>query len=343
MSGNFDNQVNFHIPGQNLLPTNTFLEPLIAPNNSTEHEEQNQKRSNVKLHCTNLPSVSNNYLVSNANTVATLFLFTNSDLNWSTQEWISMLTDRQSNQFPTGKMFCNLGYGSGNSQANSWPVWILLTLALNFAPISKPFPEYLNFEGDTSCMLPCFVRSTTNLPPNLVNHSRLHLRSKNSYSRRRMAYYRASASSNDGLIDQLKRKTFRYVPILSYLLTELGIIQSQEVENAMRATDRGFYSKYKGEAYQDHPHDIGWGATISAPHMHAHCLEVLKNHLRPGSKVLDVGSGSGYLSACFARMVGQVRWHDTRWHVTLTLYQEWESDWHRCCGAVSSVVHRKHE
>ena len=36
---------------------------------------------------------------------------------------------------------------------------------------------------------------------------------------------------------------------------------------------------------------------------HAHALELLKEHLVPGNKVLDVGCGSGYLTACFALMV----------------------------------------
>jgi len=36
---------------------------------------------------------------------------------------------------------------------------------------------------------------------------------------------------------------------------------------------------------------------------HATCLELLRAHLRPGSRVLDVGSGSGYLSAAMALMV----------------------------------------
>ena len=38
---------------------------------------------------------------------------------------------------------------------------------------------------------------------------------------------------------------------------------------------------------------IGYGQTISAPHMHATCLELLDSKLRPGARVLDVGSGSG--------------------------------------------------
>jgi protein-L-isoaspartate(D-aspartate) O-methyltransferase len=50
---------------------------------------------------------------------------------------------------------------------------------------------------------------------------------------------------------------------------------------------------------------IGYGETISAPHMHATCLELLRDYAKPGARVLDVGSGSGYLTAVFGRMVGR--------------------------------------
>ena len=43
--------------------------------------------------------------------------------------------------------------------------------------------------------------------------------------------------------------------------------------------------------------------TISAPTMHANAIEYLKDSLGKGAKVLDVGSGSGYLTVCFAKMV----------------------------------------
>jgi len=43
------------------------------------------------------------------------------------------------------------------------------------------------------------------------------------------------------------------------------------------------------------PQSIDYRATISAPHMHAYALEYLKDHLKKGGRVLDVGSGSGYL------------------------------------------------
>ena len=55
--------------------------------------------------------------------------------------------------------------------------------------------------------------------------------------------------------------------------------------------------------FSDSPQGIGYGVTISAPHMHAYALDVLNKHLTEGKSALDVGSGSGYLTACMARMV----------------------------------------
>ncbi|KAL1213790.1 Protein-L-isoaspartate O-methyltransferase 2 [Cardamine amara subsp. amara] len=49
---------------------------------------------------------------------------------------------------------------------------------------------------------------------------------------------------------------------------------------------------------------VGYNATISAPHMHATCLQLLEDKLQPGMRALDVGSGTGYLTGCFALMVG---------------------------------------
>lgn len=39
---------------------------------------------------------------------------------------------------------------------------------------------------------------------------------------------------------------------------------------------------------------------------HAHALELLSAKLMEGATALDVGSGSGYLTACFARMVSSL-------------------------------------
>ncbi|KAM9294639.1 protein-L-isoaspartate(D-aspartate) O-methyltransferase-like [Gastrophryne carolinensis] len=85
-------------------------------------------------------------------------------------------------------------------------------------------------------------------------------------------------------------------------LQKNGVIRSQRVYNVLMETDRAHY--IHNLPYMDSPQSIGYKATISAPHMHAHALEVLEDKLVVGARALDVGSGSGYLTACFARMVG---------------------------------------
>jgi len=81
-----------------------------------------------------------------------------------------------------------------------------------------------------------------------------------------------------------------------------GIITNPRVEEAMLAVDRGKYCKHS--PYIDAPQTIGYSATISAPHMHAYALDLLANQMKEGAKALDIGSGSGYLTACMAMLVG---------------------------------------
>ena len=71
----------------------------------------------------------------------------------------------------------------------------------------------------------------------------------------------------------------------------------------MLKVDRGEFYSNGQSAYMDSPQSIGYNVTISAPHMHAFCLEWLKDCVKPGSSVLDVGSGSGYLCAAFYEMM----------------------------------------
>ena len=56
------------------------------------------------------------------------------------------------------------------------------------------------------------------------------------------------------------------------------------------------------DAYADTPLPIGEGQTISAPSMIAIMLE--EAALRPGERVLEVGTGSGYGAALLAALVG---------------------------------------
>jgi protein-L-isoaspartate(D-aspartate) O-methyltransferase len=84
-------------------------------------------------------------------------------------------------------------------------------------------------------------------------------------------------------------------------LIQSGLLRSSNVISAMQCTARGNYCAVS--PYSDSPQPIGFGQTISAPHMHAAALESAHD-LYEGARVLDVGSGSGYLSACFSRLVG---------------------------------------
>jgi protein-L-isoaspartate(D-aspartate) O-methyltransferase len=82
-----------------------------------------------------------------------------------------------------------------------------------------------------------------------------------------------------------------------------GLIKDQRIKQAMLSVDRADFTDQKSDAYDDRPQSIGYAVTISAPHMHCFGLEILKDQLKPGAKVLDVGSGSGYLTACMAHLV----------------------------------------
>tara|TARA_Y100000768_G_C23928955_1_gene659042 strand:- start:390 stop:1046 length:657 start_codon:yes stop_codon:yes gene_type:complete len=71
----------------------------------------------------------------------------------------------------------------------------------------------------------------------------------------------------------------------------------------MRQVDRRPFYLTKEEAYSDKPSVFYGGQTISAPHMHAKAIEYLSPVLKPGNHILDIGSGSGYLTTCFAKAV----------------------------------------
>ncbi|EJW78556.1 protein-L-isoaspartate O-methyltransferase [Wuchereria bancrofti] len=82
-----------------------------------------------------------------------------------------------------------------------------------------------------------------------------------------------------------------------------NLFKDKRVRDAMLKVDRADFTAIT--PYGDHPVSIGYSATISAPHMHAFSLELLKDHLKEWNKALDVGLGSGYLTACMAVMVGE--------------------------------------
>uniref|UniRef100_A0A914CMD3 Protein-L-isoaspartate O-methyltransferase n=1 Tax=Acrobeloides nanus TaxID=290746 RepID=A0A914CMD3_9BILA len=99
--------------------------------------------------------------------------------------------------------------------------------------------------------------------------------------------WRASGSTNAELVDNLNRQ---------------GLFKSERIKEAMLAVDRGDFAP--ANPYMDAPISIGYSATISAPHMHATALHYLEDVIKNDSRILDVGSSSGYLVACFAKMIG---------------------------------------
>jgi len=83
-------------------------------------------------------------------------------------------------------------------------------------------------------------------------------------------------------------------------------ISDQRVLDAMLRVPRHEFvpEPYRHQAYEDHPLPIGEGQTISQPYIVASMLEALA--LTPTDKVLEVGTGSGYVTALLAELAAQV-------------------------------------
>ncbi len=81
---------------------------------------------------------------------------------------------------------------------------------------------------------------------------------------------------------------------------DMGVI------NAMRDVPRHLFVEeaLAAKAYSDYPLPIGEGQTISQPYIVARMTEMLQ--VKPGMKVLEIGTGSGYQAAVLARMGADV-------------------------------------
>ena len=101
-----------------------------------------------------------------------------------------------------------------------------------------------------------------------------------------MIDYRPIHSTLKGLCDELVQKNW---------------ITSKRVYDVMMKIDRAdFASRHP---YENNQQPIPCNTVISAPLLHAYSLEALKDFLKPGNKVLDVGSGSGYLTLAMSKMM----------------------------------------
>lgn len=83
-------------------------------------------------------------------------------------------------------------------------------------------------------------------------------------------------------------------------------IRDERVLDAMARVPRHEFApeRYRDQAYEDHPLPIREGQTISQPYIVAIMLEALA--LSPEDKVLEVGTGSGYLTALLGELAALV-------------------------------------
>lgn len=83
-------------------------------------------------------------------------------------------------------------------------------------------------------------------------------------------------------------------------------IRDGAVLAAMREVPRHLFvpSAYASHAYRDQPLQIGFGQTISQPYVVALMTQLLR--LDKSSKVLEIGTGSGYDAAVISRIAGKV-------------------------------------
>lgn len=98
--------------------------------------------------------------------------------------------------------------------------------------------------------------------------------------------------NNDELVDVISRRRC-YLGIDGF---DPGVLQ------AMRAADRALFAPPGAHGvYEDEPLPIGHGQTCSQPSMVAAMATLLE--LRPGLRVLEVGTGCGYSAAVCAQLI----------------------------------------
>ena len=148
---------------------------------------------------------------------------------------------------------------------------------------------------------PIFQSTVSELADQTCDIAKSKSNSKNDPPKQANMDWRCSSNTNAGLLKNM---------------FESGIVKNEAIYQAMSKVDRAHFvpdgtvhqgptalADARDEAYNDNPIRISDRATISAPHMHAHSLSILEDFLKPGMRALDVGSGSGYLTAIMSKMV----------------------------------------
>ena len=95
----------------------------------------------------------------------------------------------------------------------------------------------------------------------------------------------------------------KYDPGNKFLIIRLiqkDYIKSKKIAEVMLEVDRGNFAP--DFPYADRPISINYKTSISAPHMHALALEYLSEYCVQHSRILDVGSGSGFLTLALSKL-----------------------------------------
>ena len=96
-------------------------------------------------------------------------------------------------------------------------------------------------------------------------------------------------------------------------LVKQGILRSPKIISVMRNMPRTKFLPIDMQSYcaKDTPLPIGFGQTVSAPHMVCIMNEAL--NLEVGQKILEVGAGSGWHAATIAELVAPKDVHRSEW------------------------------
>ncbi len=119
-----------------------------------------------------------------------------------------------------------------------------------------------------------------------------------------MIFFLSCAGESNSENDESKREADRKEMVKAQI--ERRGITDKDVLDAMRTVPRHFFvpERYRDEAYRDGPLPIGEGQTISQPYIVAAMTDLLD--VDSTSKVLEIGTGSGYQAAVLAEICDSV-------------------------------------
>ncbi len=120
----------------------------------------------------------------------------------------------------------------------------------------------------------------------------------------------------EGLQESQQKEASRYQEAIGEYRKEREMMVDDQIERrgvkdplvleAMNSVPRHLFvpANQQKKAYNDYPLPIGYGQTISQPYIVAYMTELLR--MKPGDKILEIGTGSGYQAAVLAHITDQV-------------------------------------